>query len=172
MVKQASCIAALVAALAAPASAQSVEDAGKFFDQVMTNGATKIYRAHSSTTWDSGYHSQPSGSSTSDCSTKIVGRAINGTSGPYNDYYFNASIDWSKAIEAKHFFTDPEQSGLILLGGASTTMGETAGSYTYSGSTGAVPGLLIQTQSTAMDGRVQKAIDILISACAKSSFGF
>lgn len=163
--------AAAVAMVPAMALAQTSEDAGKFFDQTIISGI-QIYRTPGTQYAPQDYNTVPNVSVTKACLSDIQGTAMNGTSGRYKSApYFNVKIDWTSVKEVRDWGTGANNNALVLVGGATTTMNNGQG-YTYESESGPQPALLILTGSPTLNARLTKAINVLIKACAKPSYGF
>ncbi len=163
--------AAAVALVPAMAYAQTSEDAGNFFDQTITSGI-QIYRTSGTEYSPQSYNTVPNTSVTKACLSDIQGTTMDGTSGKYTSGpYFNVKIDWASVKEVRDWGTGANNNGLVLVGGATTTMNDGQG-YTYGSASGPQPALLILTGSPTLNARLTKAINVLIKACAKPSYGF
>lgn len=163
--------AAVVVMLPAMLHAQTSEDAGKFFDQTITSGI-QIYRTSGTEYSPQSYNTVPNASVTKACLSDIQGATMDGTSGKHTSTpYFNVKIDWTSVKEVRDWGTGANNNGLVLVGGATTTMNDGQG-YTYGPASGPQPALLILTGSPTLNARLTKAINVLIKACAKPSYGF
>jgi hypothetical protein len=139
-----------------PASAQTVENAYTFFDQVMTNNATAIEL--------DGYDQTPVSSVSGQCKSEV--RAPRYDSYPLS----RVTIDWVKAVEVTETATKNPLT-LKIIGGVSATLYYEDGSTDYNDS-GPINALHVITGAESMNVRLTKAMKMIIDACADKSTGF
>jgi len=131
-----------------PATAQTVDDAAKFFDEVAANGTTQIIPMESGRSYNPNLVFTPGRSATGSCSSRVSStRQL-------------ITIDWSGVIEA----SAPNSAWITIIGGVKLEAGD--------GSMMGLPGVFVPTNSAAMDVRLLKAIGIIVKSCAKPSHGF
>lgn len=135
-----------------PASAQTIDNAYAFVDQVMLNGATQIYFYGGDKYW------MPDGVTSNTCRTVFAVR---------NGYPARYEINWSKVAEVQELSSNPQERGIVIVGGVSSDTTYPSGVRHEN-----LPKLMILTNAAEMTPRLTKAIGVIRQECASASLGF